>query len=170
MIRTLTQAQRDRIAELRPLIRRKAEFTSYHHYRGHVPADDLFQEASLAICQKALDDPTFLEQQDSYVVTAGMWAAQDSAKRALRYEPPTLLDDDDNGLADALVAPQADLDLQVAVCEALSRLDGSTRTVAAMLMEGHRKSDIARHMGIRKQSISWHVAKVRRALAGVAAA
>lgn len=169
MTRTLTQEQRDRIAGLHPLIRRRAEYTSYRYYQGHIPADDIFQEANLAICQKALADPTFLEQTDSYVVTAGIWAAQEAARRALKHEPPTLLDDDD-GPAGTLTAPEADLDLSLAVREALDRLDDTARTVAAMLMQGYRKSEIADRLGIRKQSIAWHVKKVRRALAGVTAA
>jgi DNA-directed RNA polymerase specialized sigma24 family protein len=169
MTRTLTQAQRDRIAGLHPLIRRRAEYTSYRHYQGRAPAEDIFQEANLAICQKALADPTFLEQTDSYVATAGIWAAQDASGRALKYEPPTLLDDD-TGLADTIAAPETDLDLSIAVREALDGLDGTARTVATMLMQGYRKAEIARHVGIERQSIPWHVAKVRRALAGVAAA
>jgi DNA-binding CsgD family transcriptional regulator len=165
----LTKEQHERIVNLQPYLRRRADWL--HHTKfPTVPVDEIIAEANLAILERAAQEPDFLDQNDSYVTTHGLWRAKDACVRELTYEPLTLLDDENAGLADTLTAPEIDLDLTAAVHQALSQLDDTARQVAVMLAQGYRKSDIADQLGIRKQSIGWHVTKVRRALAGVAAA
>jgi len=163
----LSKEQQDRIVELQSYLRRRAAWLHYTKFPT-VPVDEIIAEANLAILERAADDPDFLNQSNSYVTNHGLWRAGDAHRRVLRYEPDTLLDDEDTGLADTLPAPEADLDLSVAVREALAKLDDTARTVAIMLTQGYKKAEIARHLGIKKQSISWHCRKIEQALVGVA--
>ena len=152
----LTAAQNARIVELQPYLARRAGWL-HHTHLPVVPEDEIVAVANLAIAERAAREPAFLDQTPSYVTTHGLWRAQ-SAYRS----PPATTDLD----LSAIPAPVADLDLSAAISQALDTLDDTARTVAAMLAQGYRKAEVARHLGMKKQSIYHHLDKIQVALAG----
>ena len=59
--------QEDGITALMPRIQRHAEWLRYTHYPT-ADADDLAQDAMVAILERASNDPGFLANKDAYVV------------------------------------------------------------------------------------------------------
>ena len=127
---------------------------------GPHDADDLVQEANVAIIERANADPSYLVQQPAYLVRAGLWRAADALRRETAYL---------NRIAPLEFAEQPDeLDLLeiLAVREALAGLGERQRAIAVSLAAGRRKAEIAADLGIKRQSIYHHLAKIQVALAG----
>ena len=157
----LTAAQNARIVELQPYLARRAGWLHHTHLPG-VPEDEIVAVANLAIAERAAREPAFLDQTPSYVTTHGLWRAQSAYRTAAYRSPPATTDLD----LSAIPAPVADLDLSAAISQALDTLDDTARTIAVMLAQGYRKAEVARHLGMKKQSIYHHLDKIQVALAG----
>jgi FixJ family two-component response regulator len=102
-------------------------------------------------------------QQPAYVVRAGLWGAGDALQRELaRHKHTAPLEDAGERPADDPAPLEA-----IAVRQAIAALDAAQRAVAARLATGRRRKEIADDLDIRSQSLTWHYAKLRGALAQV---
>jgi len=127
---------------------------------GPCHADDLVQEANVGIIERANANPSYLVQQPTYIVRAGLWRAGDALRRELVHQRHTTsLKEVDEQPADG-----HDLLEVIAVREAIADLNEKQRTVANGLAAGQRRTQIAAELGIRPQSLTWHCGKLRQAL------
>lgn len=172
----MTPEQTAKLEALQPRLERAAIGIS-NRSAHTIPADDIVQEANLAIIERAMTDPTFMDQTPSYIMQHGLWKARDQyrSKGTLgRYDARTVSLDALNAdestdyqfPADAVVVDD-DLDLSVAVQQAIDTLGDTAKAICIMLANGYKKAEIARALGIQRQSINWHVKKARAALSQI---
>ena len=170
----LTTSQQAQIQSMQPYLGRIAGSLA-RSYSHNLDREDLLSQMNLSIVEQAERDPDFLNQTPGYVSRRAGWAARDYAKRELRGQnlTPTSLDaetQDGQLLGETFSTAEQDLDLVLSVRETLNGLSGRTAQVARMLLEGWKRKDIASHFGIRSQSLSPELARIREALAPVYAA
>jgi len=122
-------------------------------------ADDLVQDANVAIIERADRDPTYLVTSPAYIVQLGIWRAGDTVRREAAYFRAVAPVE----LAKAQV--ETDFVTIATVAQALETVGGRTRLVADGLAGGMRETDIAVELGTRPQAITYHKRKLRRALA-----
>jgi DNA-directed RNA polymerase specialized sigma24 family protein len=175
MMLSLSQTQRVKFADLQSYLERIAHNLVRNYYPNLDP-DDLLSEMNLYILERAARDPSFLEQRPGFVSRAAAWAARNSAnpkRHAGNYgrdREAYILDaenDDGTDPAEVFAAELTDHDLAIAVREALSSLEGTTRQVAGLLLTGLKGAQAARELGISRQSVQYHKTLVREALAPV---
>ncbi len=113
-------------------------------------ADDLFQEAAVALLVKARADPDFLEQHDSYITWRAGWAMKQAA-RADRSQTLRLL---------PLQAPASRkgqsidaIETRVDVQTAKRRLTDRQRELCRYYERGYSNRASAEAMGITKQAV-----------------
>ena len=167
----LTANQKSTILELQDYLTRIAHNIVRTHFRSQDP-DELLSVMNDAIVAKAASDPTFLEQSPGYITRKAAWAARDYCKREVFGQNlmPVSVDTETDGarpLAETLAAPLADLDLSIDLQRALAQLSPKRQQIAAMLVSGFQRREIAETFGVKSPSLTWDLAKIKEALAPV---
>jgi DNA-directed RNA polymerase specialized sigma24 family protein len=177
----LTKAQQDRIQSLDAYLRRIAGNLVNTHYPGQ-EVDELHQIMSAFICQQVHDDPAFLHNTDTYITRRAAWWCRDLLRSADKRGPcygdhrraysldQNLPGTDGLTYGDTHAATAADLDIAIAVRQALSTLPQKRQQIAQMLMDGWKQTEIAQLFGVKKQAVSYDVRQIKLALAPVYAA
>jgi len=170
----LTANQQATLVALQPYLTRIAHNIVRTHYPEQ-DADELLQTMNEAICERAAQDPTFLDQTPGYITRAAAWAARNYCQRE-RFGHnlvPQSLDaetGDDHTLAETIPAPLADLDLPLDVARALARLSRKRQQIVAMLAQGFQRKEIAERFGVKSPSLTWDLNKIKTVLQPVYAA
>lgn len=167
----LTANQRDEIEQLQPYLLRIAHNIVRTHFPGQ-DAEEILGVMNAAICEQAARDPTYLEQAPGYVTRKAAWAARDFCRREVHREQlvPVRIDAehaDHQPLAERFAAPLTDLDLSIDIQRALATLSEKRQQIAAMLVAGFKRREIAETFGVTSPTLSWDFAKIRAALAPV---
>ena len=136
--------------------------------------EDLVQFMNIQIIERALDDPEFLTKSTkSYVGKFAAWRARDHlistwfTKTHGKGIEEQILDaetDEDCPMVERIPAPQQDLDLAGQVRDIIADLEGRTQEVAVMMLQGFKRREIAQHFGIKSQSLSGDVNRIKDAL------
>jgi len=166
--RPLSTEQQKKIESLQSYLGRIAHNIVATHYPDQDP-DELLAVMNAAICERAAQDPSFLEQDPPYIVKWAGWRARDYCRREAYGHglTGTSLDADTDSalpLAETLPAPLADLDLPIDVARALATLNRKRQTIAAMLAAGFQRREIADRFGVTSPTLSWDLGKIRAAL------
>lgn len=161
---------------LAPRLQYKANFV----YSPEHNADDLSQEAVLAILEKAGQTPTFADQTEAYIYRFGVWAMQKVAQSNLAYhshvvaeEVETSSDEEDSiDILDLIPAETEDPEEAVileetinGIMEVVSSLSPENQTIVKMLWLGESQDEIARQLGITKGAVSQRKAVIARRIA-----
>jgi RNA polymerase sigma factor (sigma-70 family) len=163
------------IISLQPRIRRVAYSLAAEYNWAETP-DEWQQVMNLAILERAATDRNFMLQQPAYLITHAAYRARDhyrstfSAKKLGLNNVAASLDaenPDGTDLAETLADDELDAEMTIAVRDAIATLTGRARKVAELLLAGMQRKDIAASFGIRSQSLSEDLAKVRAALTPV---
>jgi len=163
------------ITSLQPRIRR-VSYSLAAEYKWAETPDELAQIMNLAILERAKTDRNFMLQTPAYVINHAAYRARDyyrktfSAKKSglntitmdLDAENP-----DGTDLAETLADDGPDQELAIAVRDAIGTLTGRAGAIAKMMLQGMQRKDIAASFGIRSQSLSEDLARVKSALAPV---
>jgi DNA-directed RNA polymerase specialized sigma24 family protein len=129
-----------------------------------VDVDEAQQEVALAILESAHGDGgmRFLRQTDSYIVNRATWRARDAIRKVRRQQNRCLpLEAAKTVAISGPEAIVANLDVQTIIAS----LNGTLQRVAHGLMCGDRKQEVAAVMHVSPAAISYHVRRLRRALA-----
>jgi DNA-directed RNA polymerase specialized sigma24 family protein len=123
-------------------------------------AEELLSQMNLYLAERAHQDPGFLQQAPGYITRAAAWRARDWM-RSQRRERCTSFD----AIEQVLYAPAPDLDLGLAVRDALAGLCETDRQIAGMLASGYERKEIAQRLGYSSSSALWRaLARIRAAL------
>ncbi len=174
-----TNTLQAKIEEISPALRRKIGFLK----DANLTTDDLFQEAILVIMQRALNDATFLENKDAYIIQAGFWAAQHRCETSRVYTNhlyeetaiagtalaaaqqvggTTNSDEEEDGelidmFCDPDLTPEASLQYGQAVSdlvEAVKKCSPTNQAIIRRLAAGESESEIAAALGITRPAVS----------------
>lgn len=165
-----------RVAALYPAIQRKAAYLA----GDLLDADDVAQDMSLRILERAAVDPSRLNQTDAYLL-GDAWNNQRHALRSAVTESRRLTDaalvddtsDDEEGggmfitVIDETADPETaaeNAEVNEALYRAVLSLSPTNRKVVAMLYSGHTEVQIARTLGITRSAVSQRKTTIARAL------
>ncbi len=171
----LTASQEAKILDLESYLVRISHNLVRTHYPEQDP-DDLLQVMNLYILERAETEPEFLSQRPGYVSRAAAWAARAycSPKRTgVNHGADrvafSLDDPNDEGVenAERFAAPSGDLDIAIAVRDALKDLTGLTAKVASLMLAGLSISEVGRELGLSRQTIHYHKVKPTEILAPI---
>lgn len=147
------------------------------HVRGssvEIEAEELVSEMVIAIIENASKSPTFIEQQDSYILQFAGWSARKSAnimRRAeSRYHDVMIDDDTDDGEGDGFdvgesVGYDEKIELSEALEAALSKLHPSYRQIVHLLYIGKNQVEIAEELHVTPPSLCEKMKVLRKYLA-----
>lgn len=155
----MTSQQRHILIRLQPALRR-AIIARY----GPAMADDLVQDANVAIIERANKDPAYLVATgEAYILQLGVWRAGDAARHEWAYLRAVAIGEDE---IEALeVWP--DFATTVSIDQALADVKERTRIVALGIAGGMGTTDIAAVLDVQPQGIAYHKRRLREALEGV---
>lgn len=142
------------------------------------PADDLYQQAVLTIIERAETNPEFLNQNDFYIVQAGVWAASHQVEKQQVIERHTWEDSGNNPenwdcelgtdavevndwsineLIDSIIDPEEAVirsEHLRNLIDAVRRLSPDNQAIVKMLGEGIPESKIAEALHISRPAVS----------------
>jgi len=129
---------------------------------------------NLFLAEQAETNPSFLDQKPGYISKKAAWVATDWARTRARHsnyhESMDVETSDDTVTAEyraELGEEMPDVPTVVAVREALAGLDERAQDIAGMMLQGYKRKEIADELGIRSQSLSGPLARIKEALAPV---
>lgn len=163
------------ITSLQPRIRKVAYRLAADYNWAETP-DEFTQIMNLAILERAETDREFMLQRPAYIVTHAVYRARDwyrstfsAKKRGLNNVAASLDAENEDGtdLAETLADDEPDAELAIAVRDAIATLTGRAGAIAKMMLQGMQRKDIAASFGIRSQSLTADLARVRSVLAPV---
>ena len=149
---------------LAPRIRRCACFLA-HAYSAD--PDDMAQEITLGILEAERKRPDLLDHTDSYIVTAGEFAARHQLRKEHRHQNRTC---GEEGAPPSAHAPHpfgctpgahTDADTTLDLEAAVSELHPLTQAFVQALWLGYTKQDAARMVG---RSPAWAIETIRRVI------
>ena len=140
---------------LAPRIRRCACFLA-HAYSAD--PDDMAQEITLGILEAERKRPDLLDHTDSYIVTAGEFAARHQLRKEHRHQNRTV---GEEGAPPSAHAPHPDADTTLDLEAAVSELHPLTQAFVKALWLGYTKQDAARMVG---RSSAWATETIRRVI------
>lgn len=157
--------QTARIIELQDDLSKMAAWL-HHNEMPDMEPDDLAQEMNLAILEKAQQDPDFLLAKKSYIINFAIWRAKDAArKNRRRYTNHLAETDPDDDDPASFIAPDLDLDYSITIRQILDTLGEKTRSIALLLAQGYKKTEIAGMMKVTPQAIGYHVRQAQATFA-----
>ena len=167
----LTPDQIETIEELQGYLTRVAHNIVRTSYPWADP-DDLLQEMNVYILERAQQDPEFLDQTRSYITRAAAWNGRNALRGACRERNHTPLEMDGEGDTPAMETRFAengpDVELSVAVTEALSALGDKALKIAKLIAAGWTGNDLARAAGLTsRKSVTYYRKQIAEALAPV---
>jgi len=123
--------------------------------------DDVEQDIILAILERYVGEPEFLNQTDAYIVNHGAWRARDTLHRQLvqanRCQEDVPLDNDDpnsSTLLDTIPStPWPEIELGMDIESALAPLNRQNQNIARMLATGHNATEISAKVGISYKTV-----------------
>jgi len=150
---------------------------AHHIIRAHwqeVDPDDLLQEMTLYVAERAQQDPTFLDQAPGYISRAAAWHARHWCRdtftrvhngRRVSEGVPFETDGVESRPTDEVYeSPEPDNDIAIDVQAALAGLDGVSFRIAQLKMAGMKRKDIATELDTSSQNLSRHLRKIEAAL------
>jgi len=174
-VQPLTANQRQRIAD--PKLQEYLDRIAHNIVRSYHPGadpEDLLSVMNTHIVEQAARDPTFLDQKPGYISRSAAWAAYHYCEHEQcgRKLQPQSLDREDDGIpaGERIPAPLADLGLPIDIRNALAALSEKRQRIAAMLVAGFQRREIAEAFGVKSPSLSWDFTIIKRALQPVHAA
>lgn len=183
----LSSAAADRVASLFPVLQRKS-----YQIDSNVDPDDLAQDMALRMMERALAEPSRLDQKDAYLVNdAFLNGGCHSARRVRTYskyvDPHVLvtdecrdeIDDDlfgDNpnfSITEIIPVSEEDdpetaaerSDTIDAILDVVRGLSESNRAVVRMLVLGYSEAEIAAELGVSRPAISQRKDTIAKVLA-----
>lgn len=144
------------VEEMRPRIWKMA---AYYARRCGEDADDLAQEAWVALLEALPDLDLTIGQPEQYLIARARWKMLDSIKRERIRKCISL----DETLADAVCPPVSDNALDSAcVSEFAVGLQPTQRAILACLMSGLTWRETGERLGFASANVAYHVRKIRR--------
>lgn len=150
---------------------------AHHIIRAHwqeVDPDDLLQEMTLYVAERAQQDPTFLDQAPGYISRAAAWHARHWCRdtftrvhngRRVSEGVPFETDGVESRPTDEVYeSPEPDNDIAIDVQAALAGLDKVSFQVATLKMQGLKRQDIATALGTSSQNLSRYLKRIEAAL------
>lgn len=169
----LTRGQRKTIVELQDYLSKISHRICQTHWPQADP-DDVLQEMSLYVAERAQQDPAFLQQAPGYVTKAAAWHARHWLRHTFtRFHLgqriaagiPLETDEDDERPADEIFAsPQLDNDIAIDARTALAGLDEISLAVAELKMAGLQRKEIAEELGFSSQALGTYLKRIEAAL------
>jgi len=127
-------------------------------------AEDVASMITLAILEKHVEDPAFLEQSDAYCVNLGAWRARDKLRKACSRENREIpgdepLADDGATLLDLQPADWTwrEAELQLVVRRALADLSERDREIAARYAGGWSADEIADELDCSRRTVYYRL-------------
>jgi len=140
--------------------------------------DDVVGHMNMVAVERALEEPTFLEQTKAYVGRYVSWSARDHLKSTWfsqyrgRGREEFVLDDEpeeNRPMAEALEDPTCpgvdSLEIGLFVRDLIKDLPERSYKLALLLAQGYNKTDSARLLGCSPQALNADVKRVKAALA-----
>lgn len=133
--------------------------------------DDIRQEMYLALLEKTEADPTFLDNNDSYMAWFATWMAKHAADSARAYAGYVIDGDDEtleiilSGHDDEQCDPAAVAEQNEEMEELLAQIGALTpenQTVVKMVYLGYSNNEIAARLNISPAAVSWRKKNVIR--------
>ena len=168
----------NRVAEIEPLFARVAGHWSAR--TGEDP-EDIASTMRLHVVERATEDPTFLSQKPSYILTFAGWRALDQVRAQWRDGEAMPLDDLTEGLGTDDTAGEDGVrhNANASICKTLGDKD---RALALAIIEAIKAGDevlkknqtlnisaLAQSLGRPERTANHHVAHLRSALAAAGA-
>lgn len=149
-------AIRHLVDELRPRIWKMA---AYYARRCGDDADDLAQEAWLALLEALPQLDLSIGQPEQYLIARARWKMLDSIKREHIRKCVSL----DDSLADAICPAASDNPLESAcVSEFAIGLQPTQRAILGCLLSGLTWRETGERLGCASANVAYHVKKIRR--------
>ncbi len=118
----------------------------------HANADDVESDITIAILERFVSEPGFLEQNDSYVLQHGAWAARDMLKKhtALWLNKTAELELSNDKLT---TDPWQIVMFNQAVADALATLNATDQVIATGLAQGYTPREVAGMAGVSYKTV-----------------
>lgn len=144
--------------------------------------EDIYQTVVLRLCEMALFDPSFLDKDDSYILTSARWIAANAARSCRVYgayvqaEPKP--ETEDGNTLDWFDTIPGDIDplehyrnreFARELSAAIARLPQSQQIIVKDLCHEKSRKEIAAKLGISPSAVSQQVKTLRKNLAEFAA-
>lgn len=136
---------------------------------GYGP-EDAFQDMALSLVEKGVQEPAFLEQTDSFILSRCSWDGRNKAQSGRTYSK--FNEPEDIGfelLSDRSAGPEDEAEtreLMAGLKNAIERLGVKDREIIALLVIDCSPADIARKLGVSRSAISQRLQRIRTTLAG----
>lgn len=129
--------------------------------------EDIEQEITLAIMERYVDDPDWIDNGPAYVVNYGAWRAQNWLRHQLWggiVEDEVL--ESGETLLEQAPAPSENPIQTIWITTALDSLDEQTRQIANAFAAGYTVREIAQRIGVSRQTVCNRKLNIAVALGG----
>jgi RNA polymerase sigma factor (sigma-70 family) len=157
----------ERLTELAPRLIAYSKFVR----SPELDNDDIQQEMSLALLERAAVDPAFSEQSTSYMAWYATWSAKNAAAKTRTYDGHVQEAGDEMlevvliGHDEATSDPEAIAEQNEELDELLAQISAMTpenQTVVKMTYLGYSNNEIAARLNITPAAVSWRKKNVIR--------